>query len=454
MRQKSTIVKIILLALIVIATTLVCLLRWNAWFGNSPEQAYRPQQDPHNIVMTYGHSAANERIISWRADTISKPSQLILQKPSGEQNTYIPTDTTIYSRSGYAVYYRVKINHLHPGTYKYQIMADKYLSPWYTFNVTTTDTTQFVIFGDIQDEPNGPSKELFESVAHQYPNSDFWAFVGDIIERPTDYYWQVWFKAIGDTPYQKPIVAATGNHEHLKGVIKSLDTRWTSIFGNPLNGPHRALGTSYYIDFANMRYIVIDTDGLNLFSDYTITSAWLKRTAQQSNKKWNILMLHHPIHSAGVGRENIVLNLMIRNSLNNIDLVIQGHDHTYARRTSHQDTIPCTPVFVETTSANKYYLPKVNPIDDRILSGHPVYNIIEVDSTKLDFKTYQAENHTLYDHFIITKIDGQTIVNDMAPATPEIIDLPEKYKDKNNYKIRRFNNRRNARNNKWHNQKE
>ena len=419
-------------------------MRWNVWFGNIPEQPYKTIKKPHDIVLTFGEEAQYQRIISWRADTVVHKAHLLLADSANNITIYNPTDTLIRTRAGKVVYYRVTLNDLRCGRYKYCIVQND-TTDWHAFEIKPLEETQFAVFGDIQNEEGGSSEKIFSTVDSLYPQTDFWAFVGDIIERPTDAYWQYWFRTMGDIPSRTPLIAATGNHEYLKGIIKTIDPRWTSIFGNPDNGPDMAKERSYYIDFPNMRFIVIDTDGPYLLSHYTKTSAWLRRVTQNNGKKWNILMLHHPIYSAGAGRENIILNLALRNSVKNIDLVIQGHDHSYTRRFSRCDSTAITPAFVVTTTADKFYLPKVSPKDDRIMSGHAVYNIARIKGDTLDFNTFAAETDELYDRFLIVKTADHTTLYDLAPDTPEIIDLPEKYKDKQNTKVLRFQNRRDAR---------
>ena len=443
--SNRQIIRLVSLGVLIIAGGILCIIRWDAWFGNLPEQPYVPSAVPHNIVINYGEQAANQRVITWCADTVAHKSRLRLVTPAGDTSFVVPSDTLIYSRAGKAVYYKAELNNLNVGTYRYSIAAEDTATGWHKFEIKPFHSANFVIIGDVQDEPGGSSADIFRAIDSLNPNADCWAFVGDIIERPTDAYWQYWFSTMDSVNYTKPIIAATGNHEYLKGVVKHLDTRWTSIFANPLNGPHRLKRTSYYIDFPHIRYIVIDTDGINSFSDYTIASAWLRRVTSVNSKKWNILMMHHPIHSASQGRENVILNLILRHSIDNTDVIIQGHDHNYARRFSRSDTIPVTPVFVVTSTAGKYYLPKVNPADDRILSGHPVYNTMRINGDTLTFRTFAAEDNTLYDQFTIVKNDTSTTIIDQTPDVPEIIDLPDRYKNKENAKIRRFRNRRDAR---------
>ncbi len=444
-KPHRQIVRAISLSAILIAAVILCVVRWNVWFGNPPEQPYTPQQQPHNITLTYGEQANSQRIISWRADTLQHNPTLLLINPTGEEYSYSPTDTLICSRAGKAVFYRVRLTDLTAGEYRYSIVQNDSATDWYSFEVTPLKETIFALFGDVQNELGGSSEMIFHNVDSLFPQTDFWAFAGDIIERPTDAYWQYWYGTMKNIPLCKPIIAATGNHEYLKGIIKTIDPRWTSIFGNPDNGPDMAKEKSYYIDFPDMRFIVIDTDGLYLLSHYTKTSAWLRRVSQNNGKKWNILMLHHPIYSAGAGRENIILNFALRNSVKNIDLVIQGHDHSYARRFSRRDSVPVTPTFVVTTTADKFYLPKVSRKDDRIMSGHAVYNIARTVGDTLDFNTFVAETNELYDRFLIVKTVDNTMLHDLAPDTPEIIDLPEKYKDKKGTKIIRFYNHRQTR---------
>uniref|UniRef100_UPI0030C801F8 metallophosphoesterase family protein n=1 Tax=Enterococcus faecium TaxID=1352 RepID=UPI0030C801F8 len=61
--------------------------------------------------------------------------------------------------------------------------------------------------------------------------------------------------------------------------------------------------------------------------------AWLDLLLQNSPSKWNVVTFHQPVFSASAGRDEPILRAewLPVFQRNDIDLVLMGHDHTYAR---------------------------------------------------------------------------------------------------------------------------
>ena len=203
----------------------------------------------------------------------------------------------------------------------------------------------------------------------------------------------------------------------------------------PLNGPADYLGQTYYVDFPAMRFIVIDTYGLQGLHAYTRVQTWVKRAMLGAGDRFVVVMMHEPVHSCGAGRQSVPIYLTFRRTLDKADLVIAGHDHNYSRR------MP----YINTNAATKYYLNKVNPKDERICSGHRLYEVLSVDEDTLRVQTYLMEDGSLYDEVEVIKTDGKRLVRSSFGREGEKIDLPDRYKDRNDAKVRRFKNRRKAR---------
>ena len=443
MNRRKKITSSILLLLLLAAGVIVCVLRWNAWFGNLPEEAYEVPSMPHNFMLTYGDRADSRLTLSWRADTILRPSFAILTKDNTGFDTISAKGEMVSSRAGKAAYYSVRLTNLTPSDYTVMFKSGQEVSEPYHFSVADmADSLSFVILGDIQDLDGQWSKQLFAFVNEHYPATPIMQ-VGDLIERPMDSYWQLFFSTY-ESERLHPFIAATGNHEYLKGVVKHLDSRWTHIFRNPHNGYSRALGTSYFLDFPLCRVIVLDTDGLWRLSDYTRAATWLTRALQEAGDRHKIVMMHHPVYAAGMGRDNPIIKITFQHLLRQADLVIAGHDHSYARRivrqpiNKHDDYVS-----VITSTSKKEYLSKVNDDDDRLCSGHPMLCHLSMDSTKMVFSAFVLKEDSnnlqeqLYDQVIIYP---DTVI-DHYSHSEEILDLPERYKGKDSRKVRSFNER-------------
>ena len=204
-----------------------------------------------------------------------------------------------------------------------------------------------------------------------------------------------------------PIVAIPGNHEYLKGVVKTLPEQWKTIFPNPQNGPVRFLGTTYYVDFPQLRFIALDTDGLHRVSDYTQVAFWLKNTLRNAGKKFTVVMMHHPVYSFAQGRSNPMMWLAFHSAMREADVVFSGHDHNYARHTEHykarfwKKEEPT--IFIGTNASTKKYPVKENNKYEASLSGEPVYEHILVTPNTLHISTYTIHSGERIDNVEIIR---------------------------------------------------
>ena len=267
------------------------------------------------------------------------------------------------------------------------------------------DTLSFLLLGDIH---NSLTNDQMLTLSHRHSDIQFWAQMGDWMERPYMYYEQMMYQSLlGIRLDSLPIVAIPGNHEYLKGVVKTLPERWKTIFPNPQNGPKRFLGTSYFVDFPNVRLITLDTDGLHRMSDYTQTVFWLKKTLRDAGDKFTLVMMHHPVYSTAKGRCNPFILLAFHGAMREADVVFSGHDHNYARRTVQykarfwKKEEPTT--FIMTNASNKVYPIKKKDKFDSSFSGEPVYEYVQIIPDTLYIRTFKLNSGELVDEIRICK---------------------------------------------------
>lgn len=292
---------------------------------------------------------------------------------------------------------------------------------------------QLLVLGDVH---NSLSRADYDTLCKRLPDIDGYAQLGDFVERGYFYYFQKLYAELqGSGLDSLPVLVCAGNHEYHKGIRRTIQPLWKEVFRMPLNGPADYLGQTYYVDFPAMRFIVIDTYGLQGLHAYTRVQTWVKRAMLGAGDRFVVVMMHEPVHSCGAGRQSVPIYLTFRRTLDKADLVIAGHDHNYSRR------MP----YINTNAATKYYLNKVNPKDERICSGHRLYEVLSVDEDTLRVQTYLMEDGSLYDEVEVIKTDGKRLVRSSFGREGEKIDLPDRYKDRNDAKVRRFKNRRKAR---------
>ena len=272
-------------------------------------------------------------------------------------------------------------------------------------NALQRDTLSFLLLGDIHNSLTNSDMSL---LSERHPDIQFWAQMGDWMERPYLCYEQMMYQSLLGTRIDSlPIVAIPGNHEYLKGVVKTLPNHWKTIFPNPQNGPARFLGTTYYVDFPYLRLITIDTDGLHRVSDYTQVAFWLKNNLRNAGKKFTVVMMHHPVYSFAQGRSNPLMWLAFHSAMREADVVFSGHDHNYARHTEHykarfwKKEEPT--IFIGTNASIKKYPVKENKKYEASLSGEPVYEHIFVTPNTLHISTYTIHSGERIDNVEIIR---------------------------------------------------
>ena len=292
---------------------------------------------------------------------------------------------------------------------------------------------QILLLGDVH---NSLTRADYQKIAHEAGDLAAYAQLGDFVERCYPFYFQQLYRELQGTSFDSlPLINCPGNHEYRKGLRRSLPDLWYQNFPQPLNGPQDFLGSTYYIDFPNLRFIVLDTNGMQWLHEYMRTLTWLNSVMAGGDDRFVVVMMHHPVYSCGAGRFNTTIYTTFAHALRDADLVFAGHDHNYARR------LP----FVNTNAATKFYLNKVNPHDTRIASGCRFYELLTISGDTLTLQSRLLQDtlpSTIYDEVQLIRLpDGTRQITDFYRDSAEIILLPERYAHRNDLKVRRFRNR-------------
>lgn len=125
-----------------------------------------------------------------------------------------------------------------------------------------------------------------------------------------------------------PVATTIGNHD-------SLNPDYTYHFNNPNateNGATQA-GGDYYYSYGNGLFIVLNTNNYNVAEhEQTIREA----IASDPDAAWRIVTIHQDIYGSGLDHSDTD-GMILRTQLTpifdeyDIDVVLQGHDHTYSR---------------------------------------------------------------------------------------------------------------------------
>ena len=92
-------------------------------------------------------------------------------------------------------------------------------------------------------------------------------------------------------------------------------------------------GNGYFYSYGNALFIVINANNYNAADHKALIEKAIKANP---NAKWRIVVMHQDIYGSGLDHSDSD-GIILRNQLtpifdaNDIDVVLQGHDHTYAR---------------------------------------------------------------------------------------------------------------------------
>ena len=208
---------------------------------------------------------------------------------------------------------------------------------------------------------------------------------------------------------------------------------WRPQFAFPVqNVPSEGLEeTVYFIDYQGVRFISLDSN-----QETKSQVSWLREVLSDNPNKWTILTFHHPIFSPGSDRDNPELRELWKPVLDEfkVDLVLSGHDHTYARTgeidpkkvtnvpTGYQQAYDSNigTVYVVSVSGPKMYPITKGAYAKRVAENTQLYQIIDVDNNTLRYRAFEATG-ILYDEFRLqkrTSLPNLLVEGDSLP--PEI----------------------------------
>jgi len=427
------------------AVTLLSLLMATVAFGHdhghdsdlpllhAPE--FTPTPVPDRIVLTWTADPVHSQAVTWRtsADVTQGIAEIAV---AGEGPLFARRAKTVRAQTvhlkgdlGPASYHTVEFTDLAPKTtYAYRVGDGKTFSEWSQFT-TANDWAEpftFVYVGDAQNDIKSHWSRVIRSAFADAPKAAFILHAGDLINRANrDAEWGQWFYATGFLHRMIPCLATPGNHEYAKrdsNDERTLSAHWRPTFAFPQHGPEGLEESVYAIDYQGLRLI-----SLNSNERQAEQVPWLRKALEQKAARWTIVTFHHPLYASAEGRDNTELRNLWQPVLDEyrVDLVLQGHDHTYARSglMTHEN-VPsgatgrsqaAGTVYVVSVSGPKMYDLERRPFMKRAAEDTQLYQIIRIDGDQLHYQARTATGR-LYDGFTLIKRDGRP--NQLIEKTP------------------------------------
>ncbi|MCP4613705.1 MAG: metallophosphoesterase family protein [Planctomycetes bacterium] len=433
---------------------LFSVLAFVLWVGNSTAQSQnhevfyespdyeeewmQPSLHPDRIMLNFGADPTTTASVTWRTNTEEKTAYAEIAKATAapkfwrtaERFTAKTTllDGRLVNDAGIvANYHSVTFDELEPNTlYGYRVGDGEHWSEWIQFKTAsaTNDKFSFLYIGDAQNNILELWSRLIRQGFQKAPDARFIVHAGDLkSDAHGEEEWEEWFEAGSFIHSMIPGFPTPGNHDYdplYEGQDDSpeqLSIQWRPQFTLPENGPKgidELKETTYYMDFQGVRMISVNS---NKYREEQ--AEWLKEILANNPNKWTVVTFHHPLFNSKEGRSNIEWKDLLKPIFDefHVDLVLQGHDHTYARGRvapkeynlssgiSKRDQTGT--VYVVSVSGGKMYRSNKDWQQwgaeiDRDAENTQLAQVITVDHNTIHYQSYTATGD-LYDAFDLIK---------------------------------------------------
>jgi 3',5'-cyclic AMP phosphodiesterase CpdA len=410
-----------------------------------PAEVYRPTVLPDRIVLTWAGDPATSQAVTWRTSTeVTKALAEIAVAEAGpgfpKTAKQVPaTSQALMTDLSTAHFHSVKFEGLAPATkYAYRVGDGVNWSEWFHFATASSrpEPFSFIYFGDAQNDIRSLWSRVIREAYSDAPKARFMIHAGDLINRAeSDAEWGEWFGAGNWLNAMVPSVPVPGNHEQARDATgnRRLSHHWRPQFTLPENGPPGLEEACYTLVYQDLRIIGLDSN-----RELDTQSPWLERVLKENTSPWVVCTFHHPVFSTAKDRDNPALRAAWKPILDKhrVDLVLQGHDHTYGRTgletpLAMPETVGNVPtgvnkveaqtgtVYVVSVSGPKMYNISPKPFMKRVAEDTQLYQIIHIDGDKLRYEARTAVGQ-VYDAFLLQKRPGQiNELIDQTPTTPQ-----------------------------------
>jgi acid phosphatase type 7 len=411
---------------------------------------YEPTGFPDRIVLTFGGDPARSIGVSWRTGTSVAEARaeisVALDTPALHLNaqTFEGTTTVLEAGNGVAHHHSVLFTGLRPNTlYAYRVMGEGTWSEWFQFRTASTvfEPFSFLYFGDAQNAVKSHFSRTIRQAFLDRPEARLMVHAGDLVSQRAgvhDDEWGEWFEAGGWLHGMIPSLPAVGNHEYVSEIRgdgeewRVLAPQWPAHFVFPENGPEGLESTVYSVDFQGVRFIALNSVEA-VYDDapdrVREQAAWLEAQLRDNPNRWTVVTFHHPVISVARGRDNPALQNYWRPLFEayGVDLVLQGHDHTYGRGANVDEGTSAWvgtvgTMYVVSVAGPKMYLASETALElmDRVGEDTQLYQTIRVEWDRLFFES-RTTTGALYDAFEILKGENgaPNTLRDLRPDAAE-----------------------------------
>jgi hypothetical protein len=416
-----------------------------------PAEYYAPSPMPDRIILTWIQDPTTTQAVTWRSST--DVEQGVAEIAVADAGPHFPKKArqvmakaeNLKTDINEARFHSAEFTELSPNTkYAYRVGDGLNWSEWFHFT-TASDRPEpfsFIYFGDAQNDVRSMWSRVIREAYSDAPKARFMIHAGDLINTAeVDWEWGEWFGAGSWLNAMVPSVPIPGNHEQAKGPDGKrarLSHHWRPQFALPTNGPEGLEETCYTLEYQGVRIVGLDSN--RRLDDQAL---WLDKVLAENKCRWVVCTFHHPVFSTGKERDNKELRETWKPILDKhqVDIVLQGHDHTYGRTGLETpkvapQTVGNVPtglnkrddktgtVYVVSVSGPKQYDLQRHEFMKRQAQDTQLYQIIHIDGDTLKYEARTAVGD-VYDAFTLQKQNGSiNKLTEQIPDSPERLRIP------------------------------
>ncbi len=418
-----------------------------AGWGAAPAAEFTPQR----VILGWTGDPAHTQAITWRTEKPAETPQVQFAVASANPD-FVKSAVSAPAKSGSleigngktVATYRANVEGLKPNThYLYRVGDGKNWGEWNGFRTANNQASKFrfIYVGDAQNDIRSRWSRLIQAAYSRAPKAAFMIHAGDLVSSGyRDDLWGEWYDSMGFIAANIPSLAVPGNHEteKPKDAPKSLSlpSIWAQQFSYPQNGPGLTDNESFYLDYQGVRFISLNVNQMENEKNFDAArpeiekeAKWLEKVLKNNPNHWTVVFQHQGMFSMASHRNYVKMRevLLPLYDKYGVDLVLQGHDHLYARSqklAGGKIVAPDAPgtVYMISVSGPKMYQVDhdlFEPLMAKVIPNTQMFQVIDVDGDKMILHAYSSEGDQL-DGFQLEKKNGHSVYSELTKPAPAV----------------------------------
>lgn len=361
---------------VIAALAIVVACRWKVWFHNKPEPDYKVYSKIAHVQLSFGENFY-DRYVSWQSVVLDTGSvdngnfgvvwipvsdslnealfdsvAVVFDQEYDADASFVMNMKsvrakykTIVSAGGEAGYLYASAR-LYHGHWRYAIFSGDTVTSWFDTYIPEIDSVSILVLGDVQDKKYTGTDTILKSILALH-HVDAILQLGDLTERPHQYYWDRYFDDFKAVTPIIPTLSLLGNHDYIKGLNKHPDPRFFYVFPSYLVNDSIPECGNQCLNFENVTIYILDTN--QPIDKLYGQKKWLLSEEDRLNDIHNdncadrkkIVLMHHPLKSCISCFRNIRTGFCFGSVFNKIDvgLILAAHEHSFDVKNINDDCV-------------------------------------------------------------------------------------------------------------------